>query len=157
MTTNSRVVRIALSIAAVAALVLVPTAVAGKGGGGGGTPDRGGGGGGGGGGSTGGVYSVAVTPSGPYSFGQQISVTTNAPIYPNNTGPWISLTCYRNGAKVLGTDHAGFPGGWYYNSPFWLGPSQAWTSGSADCTVTVFHQSNRKIVTDALTSFHVNG
>ena len=135
-------------------LVLLPAALAAKGGnGGGGNPDKGPGGGGGGGG--GGGYSVTVSPGGPYVFGQAVWVTTDTPAYPNNTGPWISLECYQGGFKVGGADHAGFPGGWYYGDPFYLGPSQMWPRGAADCTVTVWHNSNRKMVTDAKTSFHV--
>ncbi|MDP9332751.1 MAG: hypothetical protein M3Q30_05510 [Actinomycetota bacterium] len=107
------------------------------------------------GGSGGGTYAVSVSPAGPYNFGEKIYVTTNAPIYPNNQGPWIELRCYKNGALVATDGHAGFPAGWYYNWPFYLGPSQSWTSGAADCTVTVVHQSHNKVVTDATKSFHV--
>jgi hypothetical protein len=107
-------------------------------------------------GSGGGSYNVALSPAGPYTFGEQIYVTTNDPIYPNNTGPWIELKCYQNGVLVASGDHAGFSGGWYYNWPFNLGPTQSWTGGAANCTVTVFHQSNKQIVTDASTSFSVN-
>jgi hypothetical protein len=155
---------------ALLALVLLPAALGAKGGnggggnpdpakadpvkggnGGGGNPDRGPGGGGGGGGG----YSVSISPAGPYHFGQSVWATTDAPMYANGAGPYISLTCYQNGIKVGGADHAGFPGGWYYGDAFQLGPSQMWTGGAADCTVTVWHSSNRKMVTDARTSFHV--
>ena len=139
-----------ITVLAVLALVLLPAALAAKGGnGGGGNPDKGPGGGGGGG------YSVTVSPGGPYAFGQAVWVTTDTPVYPNNTGPWISLECYQGGFKVGGADHAGFQGGWYYGDPFYLGPSQMWPRGAADCTVTVWHNSGRKMVTDATTSFHV--
>jgi hypothetical protein len=104
----------------------------------------------------GGTYAVSISPAGPYNFGEQIYVTTNAPIYPNNQGPWIELMCYQNGVLVASGDHAGFASGWYYNWPFNLGPTQSWSSGAADCTITVFHQSSHKTVTDATTSFHVN-
>ncbi len=140
---------------AVLALALVPAAgLAAKGGNGGG---HGGGGkpGGGGGSSSGGSYSVTVSPGGPYFFGQAVYVTTDTPTYPNNTGPWISLECYQDGFKVGGADHAGFSGGWYYGDPFYLGPTQMWASGSADCTVTVWHNGSQKAVVDAQTSFHV--
>src|SRR5439155_25015084 len=110
-----------------------------------------------GGGSTAGSYSVTVSPAAPYSFGESISVTTNAPLYPNNARPWIGLTCTQNGTTVLTGSHAGFSGGWYYNWPFKLGPTNSWSGGSANCTVTVWHQSSRKQVTDASTSFFVNG
>jgi hypothetical protein len=100
---------------------------------------------------------VAVTPTGPYSFGEAIYVTTNAPMYPNNAGPWIELMCYQNGVLVGSGDHAGFAGGLGYNDPFNLGPTMSWSGGAADCTVTVFHQSTNRLITDATTSFHVNG
>jgi hypothetical protein len=144
MTRKSPAVRLALP-AAIAALglVLTPAALGGKPGGGSG-------------GKTGGGYSAVVSPAGPYHFGEQVYVTTNAPIYPNNQGPWIELKCYQNGVLVASGDHAGFPSGWYYNWPFDLGPTQSWSGGAADCTVTVFHQSSNKTVTDATSSFHVN-
>ena len=139
-----------LVVALVVALALIPAAVAAKGGGaGGGRP--------GGGGTGGGSYSVTVSPAAPYTFGESVYVTTNAPVYPNNTGPWISLACRQNGVVVGGSTHAGFSSGWYYNWPFQLGPSQSWTGGDADCTVTVSHTSNNKSITDASTSFHVYG
>ncbi len=84
----------------------------GPGGGGGGKPGGGGG----------GSYSVTVDPVGPYHFGQQVWVTTNAPV--SSSGPWIDLHCYQNGVKVYGNTHAGFASGWYYNWPFTLGPTE---------------------------------
>jgi hypothetical protein len=99
---------------------------------------------------------VTVDQAAPYHFGQQITVTTDAPISPGNTGPWIEMICSQQGSVVLAADHAGFSGGWYYGWPFPLGPTQMWTSGAADCTVKVFHQQRNKIVVDATTSFHVD-
>jgi len=104
-----------------------------------------------------GGYSATVSPGGPYTFGDTVYVTTNAPVYPNNTGPWIWLKCYQNGVVVMSSDHAGFSAGWYYNWPFNLGPTQSWSGGAADCTVTVVHTNRNKVVTDAKTSFHVGG
>jgi hypothetical protein len=149
--TARRTIRIALLAALAAALVVVPFALAGKGGGGGG------GGGGGSTGGTGGSYTVTVSPAGPYVFGEAIYVTTNDPVYPNNSGPWIELTCYQNGVLVASGDHAGFSAGWYYNWPFYLGPTQSWSGGAANCNVRVFHTTNTKQVTDATTSFAVSG
>lgn len=123
------------------ALALVPVAFAGKGKGGGGTLT--------------GSYTVTVSPAAPYVFGEAIYVTTNDPIYPNGAGPYIWLRCYQNGVLVASGDHAAFPGGWYYNWPFNLGPTASWTSGAASCTVTVVHTSNNKVVTDASVSFDV--
>ena len=104
-----------------------------------------------------GAYTVTVSPAGPYTFGDSVYVTTTAPIYPNNTGPWIWMKCYQNGVVVGSWDHAGFPAGWYYGWAFNLGPTQSWTGGAADCKVTVVHQGHNKTVTDATTSFHVGG
>ena len=125
--------------------LMAGTAFAGKGGNGGG------------GGSTGGgSYSATVSP-GPYVFGGSVYVTTNAPVYPNNTGPWIDLSCTQNGATVYNVTHSGFDGGWYYNWAFTLGPTYMWTGGAADCNVRVYHQSNNRLVTDATATFHVDG
>jgi hypothetical protein len=101
---------------------------------------------------------INVSPTGTYTFGQAIDVTTNIPAYPNNAGPWIEMKCSQNGVVVGTSDEAGFPGGVGYQDPFYLGPSASWTGGAADCTVTVFHlnSSNTKLVTDATTSFHVD-
>ena len=104
-----------------------------------------------------GSYQVWIDQPGPYVFGDAITVTTNAPVYPNNTGPWVDLMCYQGSDKVLGTTHAGFDGGWYYQDPFWLGPTQLWTGGDAECKVVVTHQQRNKFVTDATLTFHVEG
>jgi hypothetical protein len=111
-----------------------------------------------GGGSTGGAggsYTVTVSPEGPYHFGEEVYTTTNDPIYPNNTGPWITMHCFQNGTRVLAETHAGFPAGWYYNWPWPLGPTMDWTGGAANCTVTVSHEARHKNVIDAVTSFDV--
>jgi hypothetical protein len=107
--------------------------------------------------SRGGSYTATVSPDGPYTFGDSVHITTNAPMYPNNTGPWIWLKCYQDGVVVGSWDHAGFPGGWYCGWAFNLGPTQSWTGGDADCKVSVVHTSRNKVVTDATTSFHVDG
>jgi hypothetical protein len=105
--------------------------------------------------STGGSYTVSVDQSAPYSFGETISISTTTPTYPDNTGPWIDLSCFQGDVKVLDTMHAAFDGGWYYGWPFSLGPTQMWSGGAADCTVRVYHQKQKRLVTDATTSFHV--
>jgi hypothetical protein len=131
------------AIVAAVSLALAPVALASKSGRGG-SPESS-------------SYAVTVGPTGPYYFGEAISITTNAPLYPGNLGPWIELDCYQNGTLVLAAGHAGFPSGWYYDQPFHLGPTYLWTSGPAGCTVTVFHESARKTITDATTSFPVGG
>ena len=107
-----------------------------------------------GGGTSGSSYTVSVTPGGPYSFGESVNATTNVP---ESMTPWIALSCYVNGTLVLGSTHAGFSTGWYYNTPFQLGPSQSWSGGPANCTIAVTHSSHNKTITDASTSFYVNG
>jgi len=122
---------LAATIAGVA-LVCVPIALAGK-------PSHGGG-------TTGGSYTITLSPTGSYYFGENIYATTNAPV---SLSPFISMKCYQNGALVGTTDHAAFPGGWYYGWAFSLGPSAAWTGGAANCTFSVYHSSGGKTVTDA--------
>lgn len=126
----------------VAALALIPAALAAKGGrsASGSTAPR-----------------VALSTPGPYSFGQAIQLTTDVPAYPDGAGPYIWLKCYQGSTLVLAMDHAAFPGGMYYGDPFWLGPTQSWSSGAADCTAKVVHLSGNRIVVDGETSFHVDG
>jgi hypothetical protein len=140
---KNSVLRVAL-VASVAALCLAfaSIALAAKGGGGSTSTSS---------------YSVSVSPEGPYYFGEEVNTTTNDPMYPNNTGPWIEMQCFQNGARVMAAVHAGFPNGWYYNWPWHLGPTMKWTGGAANCTVTVSHEAHHKNVIDAATSFNVNG
>src|SRR3954447_20370926 len=116
---------LAASIFAVA-LVCVPIALAGK------KP---------GGGTTGGSYTITLSPTGSYYFGESVYATTNVP---ESLGPFISMKCYQNGVLVGTTDHAAFPGGWYFGWAFSLGPSAAWTGGAADCAFTVTHSGRVK-------------
>jgi hypothetical protein len=140
---NRRQFFFTVSIAAVV-LMVAPIAFAGKGGPhGGGTGGTG----------TTGTYTVTISPDGPYSFGEQVYVTTTVP---QSLFPFIWMRCYQNGVMVGSSDHAAFSSGWYYNWPFGLGPSLAWTGGAADCTFRVVHTSNNKTVTDASTTIHVN-
>ena len=133
-----RLLVLAASIAAVA-LLCAPLALAGK-------PTHGGG-------TTGGSYTITLSPGGPYSFGESVYATTNTPV---SLAPFISMKCYQNGVVVGTSDHAAFPGGWYYGWPFTLGPTASWTSGAADCTFSVTHTSSNKTVTDASLTIHVN-
>jgi hypothetical protein len=105
-----------------------------------------------------GISSVIINEPAPYHFGQQVTTTVQAPLYPNGRGPYISLDCYQGAAKVLGDMHAGFTGGWYYGEPWSLGPTQSWPGGAADCTFTVYHfgKTMTKSTVDATLSFHVD-
>jgi hypothetical protein len=132
----------AISVAA-ALLVFAPIALAGKGGNGGNT--------GGGGTGTTGSYTLTLSPGGPYVFGESVYATTNVPA---TLAPFIWMRCYQNGILVGSSDHAAFPGGWYYGWAFSLGPSASWSGGAADCTFTVVHGST-KTTTDASLTIHV--
>ena len=101
-----------------------------------------------------GSYTITITPAAPYTFGEAIYITTTAP---QVSGSYITLACYQNGALVLSSDHANFPTGWYYNWPYDLGPTQSWGGGAANCNVNVHHITHNKTVTDATTTFYVNG
>jgi hypothetical protein len=134
-------------ITALAFGLIAGSTFAAKGGNGGGGGHRGGGGSG-----TTGTYTVTVSPAGPYTIGETVSVTTNAPIYTDNSG-WITLVCTQGGVVVASATHANFPDGWYYDWPFSLGPSGSWSSGDAICTINVLHGT----AVDASTSFLVDG
>ena len=138
--------RIAVTVLLGLVVLLAPAALAGKGGNGGGP--------GGGGATGGGSYTVTVDQTAPFRYGQEITVSTNAPV---TSSTWIDLGCYQGGAKVLATTHAGFPEGWYYGWPFKLGPTAVWTGGAADCELLVWHQSRNKRVVDARATFRVDG
>ena len=131
----------AISVAA-ALLAFAPIALAGKGGQGGNTGGTG----------TTGSYTLTLSPAGPYVFGESVYATTNVPV---SLAPFIWMKCYQNGVLVGTSDHAAFPGGWYYGWAFGLGPSASWSGGAADCTFTVVHSSSNKTATDASMTIHV--
>lgn len=142
---SRHVVRIAL-IAAVAALVLVPTGLAAKGGGG--KP-----GGGGGGGSTSSSLSLVLLNSsdGQAHWGQQVTfnVSTTA-----TESPFVSLNCYQGGTWVL-TASAGFFPSYPWSRDFTLSSSY-WPSGAADCTARLYMtKDGSRTTTLATLSFHV--
>jgi hypothetical protein len=140
MTKTAPSPRIAFALALAVLVVMVPSALAGKGGGS----------------HNSGSYSITITPAGPYSFGQQVYVTTDAPNQ-DPDGPWIAMSCYQNGVLVGNATHAGFPGGWYYQWPFQFGPTPSWGGGAADCKFTVGYQYTHKGVVVAETWVHVDG
>ena len=138
---NRSLVRIALSTALVLALVLVPTALAGKGKPGGGTT--------GGGGSLGLV--LLDSSDGLPHWGQNVTfnVSTTA-----TTRPYVTLDCHQGGAWVSSMT-AGFFPDYPWGQVFGLS-SSSWASGAADCTADL-HYSNRngRKVTLATLTFHV--
>ena len=139
--------RIALFSALVAALVLVPSALAGKGGG---RP-------GGGGGSTGGSGTIALTllnsTDGLPNFGDEVTFAVTAT---STTQPWVRLKCFRNGTLVYEQANGIFANS--LDRDFTLGPTPSWTSGAVDCTAYLqdwTNYSKGKIVTLATLNFHV--
>jgi hypothetical protein len=144
-TSASRIAHVAILVLA---LALVPAALAAKG------DNSGKNGGASTGGGSAGSYTVSVSPAGPYTFGETVSITTNAPQVAQS---YIGMSCSENGTLVLSGTHANWSGGLDYGSAWLLGPTQVWGGGAADCTVTVFHLSDSKQITDATTSFHVDG
>jgi len=145
------IVRIAL-IAAVAALVLVPTGLAAKGGVG-----KPGGGGGGGGGTDGSstlslrmVYDQNANAAPNWSDQVTFDVYTTA-----TDKPWVKLNCYQAGVWVS-TSTAGFFAAYPWPSNFTLA-SGGWTSGAGDCTATLYMvTSNGRSKTLATLNFQVD-
>lgn len=135
--------RIALLIAAVAMLVAVPAAFAGKGGGGG-KP--------GGGGSTTGTGTISLVPlnstDGTAHFGQKVTFDVSG-----LAQPWVVLKCYQGGTLVY--DHANGIFATSLSQIFTLGPTGLWTSGAADCTAYLQNWSSSKHTTLATLNFHV--
>ncbi len=137
--------RIALVIAVLPAIVVVPTALAGKGG----KP-----GGGGGGGSTtgGGSLSLVLLDStdGLAHYGQRVTfnVTTSA------TQPYVSVNCYQGGVRVA-SGSAGFFASYPWSKEFTLS-SSLWVGGAADCTAALYTtKDGTRITTLASMTFHV--
>lgn len=97
-------------------------------------------------------YSLTLSPEAPYYFGQQVYTTTNEP---TSMYPGITMNCYQNGVLVGQEQHAAWPGGWYYNLPFTMGPSAQWTAGEADCTFSLVHTSGKRQIVDTTISIHV--
>jgi hypothetical protein len=136
--------RIALFSALVAALVVVPSSLAGKG-----KP--------GGGGSTSGSGTIALTllnsTDGLPHFGQEVTFAVTAT---STTQPWVRLRCFQNGVLVYEQANGIFANSLDQN--FTLGPTPSWTGGAVDCTASLEDwsgYSKGKIVTLATLGFHV--
>jgi len=140
--------RIALLIAALAALLAVPTAFAGKGGGGGGKP--------GGGGTTSGGGTIALvllnSTDGVAHFGQKVTFNVSTS---STTQPWVDLQCSQNGTVVSKQANGIFPTS--LGQVFTLGPTGLWTGGAADCTASLQNWSSSRHTTLATMTFHVYG
>jgi hypothetical protein len=130
--------------ALVLALVVVPAALAAKGHGGGGTTS----------GSSSITGPVMVTDTGTpgVSWGDTVTFTVSTTA---TTTPFVSLSCYQNGALVA----SGLKGFWDGSiDPNWnFGlSSPTWQSGAADCVATVEKQSKQGWQQLASLSFHVD-
>jgi hypothetical protein len=135
--------RIALLIAALAAMIAVPTALAGKGG----KP------GGGGGNNTSGTGTISLVPltastDGLVHYGQKVTFAVSGTAY-----PWVVAKCYQNGTLVYEQANGIFATS--LNQIFTLGPTGYWTGGAADCTASLENWSTSKHTTLATMNFHV--
>jgi hypothetical protein len=145
--------RIALIATFVAILVLVPTALAGKGGGG-----KGGGGGGGGtGGSTTSPYfspRMVFDANGNGAPNWSDVITFN--VSPGVTSqPWVRLDCYQSGVWVSTASHGFFPS--YLWAPNFTLRSGGWMGGAADCKATLYKiGSNGRASTISTLMIHVD-
>ena len=143
MTREAPQFRIAL-IAAIAALVLVPTALAGKPGGH----------------TTGGTSSLSVAAPLVYDAnGNGLPnwkdvVTFNASTTAT-TNPYVNLMCYQNGTLVLSSTLGYFPTALNTTYDFQL-YSSWWTGGAADCTAWLDMPTKQGWQHLASASFHVD-
>ena len=139
MTSKTPHRRLAVVALAALVLVLVPTAVAGKGKGGPTAP-------------SGTIKLVPVNPSpdGLIHYGQKVTfdVYTTATAY-----PWVQLECSQNGSLVYQYSKGIFPTS--LGQIFTLGPTPAWTGGAAECTAYLQKRDSRKTTTLATLGFHV--
>ena len=149
MTRKPPAARTAVTAALLAlSLVLVPTAVAGKGGGHGG--------GGGGGGTTSGTTTFKLVPLNPSAdglvhWGQQVTFDVHTTA---TTEPHVDLTCTQNGVVVYGATtgfYASYP--WPWTQVMTLS-SQKWAWGDADCTAPLYYFYGTKKMVLSTIKFH---
>jgi hypothetical protein len=142
VTQRTSVLRIALIAASLAVLLLVPTALAGKGrpGGGGGNTT-----------ATGTIALVPLTSStdGLLHYRDKVTFAVSGTTY-----PWVVAKCYQNGTLVYEQANGIFATS--LNQVFTLGPTPSWTGGAADCTAALQNWSTSKHTTLATMSFHVD-
>jgi hypothetical protein len=143
---NHRLGRVAVLAAFVFALVVVPTALAGKGrpGGGGGTTS---------GTSTiTGPYMVTDVGTSGVSFNDLVTfnVSTTA-----TSQPYVNVLCYQNGVLVMNSWNGFFDTALNPTRNFGL-YSPSWQSGAADCTAWVDMYTKQGTSQLASTSFHVD-
>ncbi|HET9287995.1 MAG TPA: hypothetical protein VFO26_10580 [Gaiella sp.] len=69
--------------------------------------------------------------------------------------PYVSLNCYQNGVWVY-SDSAGFFPDYPWSQNFTLATLSTWTSGTGDCTATLYTtKDGRRSTTLATLGFHV--
>lgn len=131
----------------VLSLALVPAALAGKGKPGGGS------GGGGGGSSLSLVLSNDANANGAANWGDTVTynVSTTA-----TSSPQVSTQCYQNGVLVLHASASFYAGNPFAYMEYLQLESGMWTSGSGDCTATMYYTSHKGTVTLATLSYHVD-
>ena len=114
---------------------------------------RGGGGGKPGGGSTGGgTISLALMDGAIEAhFAGRVSFTVATAATPY---PYVHLICKQNGV-MIGEGRTGFFPTAIGNEWFYLGPTETWPTGSAECTAQLEKYSNKGWGVLASTSFHV--
>ena len=134
----------AAGIALVAALVLAPAALAGKGG----KP-------GGGGGSTtgGGTIDLVLLDStdGLAHWGQRVTYTVSTTA---TTSPYVSTTCYKGTTLVLSTSAGFFPSYPWPDAQIVPLKTQVWTGGDADCTARLYSMDGGRQTILKTLSFH---
>jgi hypothetical protein len=84
-------------------------------------------------------------------FGSDVTfnVATDATSY-----PWVEVQCSQAGKLVYAQTRGFFDS--YYTAPTYeLGPTPSWSSGSANCTATLFSSDGSKRHNLASTSFNV--
>ncbi len=137
--------RIALVTALVAALVLVPAALAGKSGGSGGstgTPKS----------SLSLVLSYDANGDGLPNWGDTVTwnISTTA-----STSTQVSLTCYQGGTEVYYANASFYAGNPFAYMDYMPLKSGAWTGGAASCSAVLFYSSGKRTITLATSNFSV--
>ena len=101
--------------------------------------------------------SLSIDTPAPYSFGQEIIVTTTTS-GSHYAYAWTQMFCYQDGILVgVGAGDLNANDGGSYEDVFTLGPSQVWQSGAASCELRVYVQSAdfRQVKVKATIAFEV--
>ena len=87
------------------------------------------------------------------SFGEQVTFEV---VTSQTSKPWVLNECFQGGTRVSAEIH-GFFDGYLFGEIYSLGPTDLWSSGSADCTAKLLSDDHNKTKVLATTSYHVNG